>query len=238
MLGERKANIRLNDFKTAPSDKYTVLIADVNYKMKFNRFKNVEEEMLNFKYIILDEKPMPEEKDGMTRGVVFTHAVSQSLGSGSWLMKLAKAVLGRDLTKEELNQESPKFFNPESLVGKQVDVMITEDPNKDGTAMFNNVQSYIKNVRPLKPVEISNAGQTVVESVSQPTTKVAEVPDLNPGLNTFISDVEKGDEGDKSSGNPESSEEAEESLEELELKLKRAKEKKKEALKKEPDLDD
>jgi len=238
MLG-RKADIRIGgDFSTVPADKYTVQIADVNFKTLFNKWKNQEEEMLNFQYVVLNEKPMPETEDGKdagtTRGRFIWHKVSQSLSTKSWLMKLAKAVYGRDLTKEELDPKSPKFFDPEKLVGKQVDVMVTEDPNKDNTAMFNNVVSYSKTVKPLEPLTISRAGQTVMESATKPAVmEGATVPNLNPGLDNFLDDLDK----DKEEPEVEEAEktetaeieEEEESLEELEAKLKLAKARAKEA---------
>jgi len=238
MLG-RKADIRIGgDFSTVPADKYTVQIADVNFKTLFNKWKNQEEEMLNFQYVVLNEKPMPETEDGKdagtTRGRFIWHKVSQSLSTKSWLMKLAKAVYGRDLTKEELDPKSPKFFDPEKLIGKQVDIMVTEDPNKDNTAMFNNVVSYSKTVKPLEPLPLTKTGQTVIESETKPAVAEVDVPNLNPGLDNFLDDLEKDKEETKTE-DPEETEdqeeeaEEEESLEELEAKLKLAKAKAKEA---------
>lgn len=226
MLG-RKADIRIGgDFSTVPADKYTVQVADVNFKTIFNKWKNTEEEVLNFQFIVLDDKQMPDESS--TRGKYIWHKVSQSLSSKSWLMKLAKAAYGRDLTKEELDPRSPKFFNPEDLVGKQVDAMVTEVPNKDETALFNNVVSYTKTIRPLAPLTTSNTGQSVVESESLPAiTDGVAVPNLSPTLDNFVSRVEETPE-DKVSGDSED-EASEDSLEELEAKLKLAKAKAKEA---------
>ena len=57
MLEGKKLNIKIGgDFEPIPMDKYTVQIADVNLKSQFNKFKGVEEEMLNFQYVILDKK--------------------------------------------------------------------------------------------------------------------------------------------------------------------------------------
>lgn len=221
MLG-RKADIKVGgDFGTVPADKYTVQIADVNFKTMFNKFKGEEEERLNFKYVILDDKPMHEDDDGSTRGRFLWHAVTQSLSTRSWLMKLAKAAYGRDLTKEELDRESPKFFDPEGLIGMQVDVMVTEDPNKDNTAVFNNVTAYSKTRTKLDPVDVERAEQTVVEDASQPAVPVADTPNLNPELDNFLDGLE--DAGDKEEKAEETVKAPEKTVEELEAELKAAK---------------
>lgn len=227
MLG-RKADIRVGgDFSTVPADKYTVQIADVNFKTRFNKWKQKDEEMLNFQYVILNDNPLTDEngkEDGTTRGKYLWHLVSQSLSTRSWLMKLAKAVYGRDLTKEELDPTSPKFFNPEDLIGKQVDVMVSEDPNKDNTAMFNNVAVYSKTVKPLESWEVTSTGQAVIESESKPITEGVSAPDLNPELDKFLEESAKED----SSGDTEA-EDAEAEAKALEEQLRVAKEKAKKA---------
>jgi hypothetical protein len=225
MLGGRKPNIKVGgDFGTVPSDKYTVQIADVNFKTRFNKWKNEDAEGLNFQFVILDEK---EDAEGeTTRNRYLWHFMSQSLSSRSWLMKLAKAVYGRDLTKDELDPKSPKFFNPEDLIGKQVDVLVTEDPSKDGTATFNNISSYSKTIKPLEPIALERSKQAVVEAESSPVT--VDLPNLNPELDKFLEDVSKDEE--KSEEVEEVAEESdEESLEELEAKIKLAKAKAKKA---------
>lgn len=224
MLG-RKADIRVGgDFSTVPADKYTVQIADVNFKDSFNKFKGVNEEKLNFQYVILNDNPLTDaegKEAGTTRGKYIWHLVSQSLSSRSWLMKLAKAVYGRDLTQAELNPDSPEFFNPESLIGKQVDVMVSEDPNKDNTAMFNNVAVYSKTVKPLEPYSVASTGQAVIQSESKPAiTDSASVPDLNPELDKFI------DEATSETGERDAEKEAkdlEKQLEEARKKVAEAK---------------
>ena len=224
MLGGRKADIKVGgDFGTVPGDKYTVQIADVNFKTRFNKWKNEEVEGLNFQFVILDDKPL--EDGSSTRSRYLWHFMSQSLSTKSWLMKLAKTVYGRDLTKEELDPNSPKFFNPELLVGKQVDLMVTEDPNKDNTAVFNNIVSYSKTVKKMEPFEVANTGQTVVESETKPAvTDGVDIPELGSDFDKFLHSVET----DKSDSTEEE-EDQEESLEELEAKLKLAKAKAKEA---------
>lgn len=234
MLG-RKADLKVGgDFQTAPADKYTVQINDVNFKIGFNSFKGVEEEKLQFNYVILDDKPMVDSEGNQrsTRGITFTDRVSQSLNERATLRKLAKAVLGRDLTKEELDPKSPRFFNPEDLVGKQVGVMLTEDPNKDGTAMFNNVASYVTAIAKLPELPKTQSGQTVVETETKAVNQViVDTPNLAPELDNFLGGLEKDAEEDDDSqeSEAEESEEEELSLEELEAQLKIARAKAKQA---------
>lgn len=195
MLGGKKPDIKVGgDYTTVPSDKYTVQVADVNFKVRFNKFKQEDVEGLNFQFVILDDKPS-EDPDGTTRGHYLWHFMSQSLSSRSWLMKLAKAVYGRDLTPEELDPRNPKFFNPEDLVAKQVDVMVTETPNSDNTAIYNNIIGYSRTNKQLEPWATDlRAGQPVVESATQPAMPVAPSSVLdNPVLDSFLDDIKEED---------------------------------------------
>jgi hypothetical protein len=146
MLEGKKVDVRLGgDFDPIPMDKYTVQITDVNLKPRFNRWKGEEEEILNYQFTVLDEKPMTED-GGTTKYRLLWHGMSPSLSAKSWLLKLARAVYGRELTKAEMEN-----FDPEAIVGKQVDVMVEQNPSKDGTAIFNNIVSYSKTLKLLEP---------------------------------------------------------------------------------------
>jgi len=180
MLGDKETNIKIGgDFDPIPMDKYTVQIADVNLKTQFNKFKGVDQELLVYQYVILDEKAMPEG-DETTRGRLLWHRMTQNLSSKSWLMKLARAVYGRDLTREEL-----EAFDPEALIGKQIDVMVEQKPSTDGSTIYNNVVSYSKVVTPLEPWAIDNTASVTVERESTPATlptpieKTVKLPDLD-----------------------------------------------------------
>jgi len=172
MLGGKKVDVRLGgDFDPIPMDKYTVQIADVNLKSRFNRWKGEEEEILNYQFTVLDEKPMTEE-GGTTRGRFLWHGMSPSLGAKSWLLKLAKAVYGRDLTKPEMEN-----FDPEAIIGKQVDVVVEQNPSKDGTAIFNNIVAYSKTLKQLKPdFEWTDEDRKASKEVEKSTEPAFEDP--------------------------------------------------------------
>lgn len=235
MLG-KKADIKVGmDFGTVPPDKYTVQIADVNFKTMFNKFKGVDEERLNFQFVILDDKKYEDDNGETvsTRGKFLWHAISQSLSTRSHLMKLAKAVYGRELTKEELNPDSPKFFDPEKIVGMQVDVMVTEEPNKDNTAIFNNIKEYMKSRKELEPYEVSREGQVVVEAETRSALSDEEDPLPNAPLDKFIKDIEEESEDDEEEegAEEEESEEDEDEVEALKKQLAEAEAKAKKAKK-------
>ena len=228
MLGERKANIKIGgDFDPIPMDKYTVQIADVNYKTQRNNFKGIEEERLNFQFIVLDDKPVSgDEGAPSTRGRYLWHAVTPSLGQKSWLLKIAKAVYGRDLTKEEM-----LGFDPESIIGKQVDVVVEQNTGKDGVTVYNNIASYAKNTKPLPTVEAKRQEQETVERATEPAIPRAEL--RNTGVasidDPFLDELEGKEEkepGKETKKEVATEEEDEEDPEVLEAKLKIARAKK------------
>ena len=173
MLEGKKIEIKVGgEYDPIPMDKYTVQIANVDAVTQFNKFKGVEQEVLNFQYVILDEKPMPEGKE-TTRGRYLWHRVTPVLSGKSWLMKLAKAVYGRDLTREE--QEN---FDPEDIVCKQVDVMVEQKPSADGSVVYNNIVAYSKTVKELEP-DITDQREHKAEVTKE--SEPAEIPWLDLG---------------------------------------------------------
>jgi hypothetical protein len=219
-----KVTIRTgSDFEPLPADKYTVQIADVSNLMSFNQWQGKEVEVLKYTFIVLDNKLVAEKIGGndMSRGRYLWHKMSPSLSSKSWLLKLARAVYGRELTKTELEE-----FDPEAIIGKQVDVMVDQSPSKDGTAIFNNILSYSKNTKPLTPVE-QKAGKGVVEKTTEPARE-AFVDPLPGGDDPFASEA-KTDTAQKQKELDEilaEDDEEEEDEEALEAKLKAMKAKK------------
>lgn len=204
---DRKVTIKKGgSFDPVPADKYTVQIGDVNLVTR--SFKGKESEKLNYRYIILDEKPMPEGSDEeSTRGKYLWHAVSEVLNERSWLQKLATAAYGHSLSQEEIDN-----FDPEALVGMQVDVMVNQ--TESNGIVYNNIVGYSKTLKKLKeaedPTVVKESKSSVVESKSQPVALPQE--------------VENASSFDKFLNTPS---EEEMSEEELEAKLKEMKSAKK-----------
>ena len=186
MLEGKKIKITTSSgFEPVPMDRYQVWIRDVNLVKQFSPWKGEEVEVLNYQFEILDDKPMPAkegEKAESTQGRFLWKRCSPSLNPKSWLNKLVNGVIGRDLTKEEAEN-----FDPESLVGKQVMVMVEQTPGKDGTTIFNNIVAFSKPVKDLevKDIELAKPPK-MVERATVPVTAPQE--EENP--DKFIQDLE------------------------------------------------
>ena len=212
MLNGIKVEIKKSEFEVLPMDRYTCLITDVNLiqQQKFQSTEN--EDVLNYQFQVLDDKNMQNAlgEDVTVRGRLIWHRCRLAFNERSWLCKLSKAVIGRDLTREEINT-----LDPESLVGKQVDLMLEQNPSKDGQRMFNKVVVFSKNTKPLKPLE----GQTVTRGaqVIEKKTAPAVAPDADNEADQLVADlkVEESEESD---------------VADLEAKLAEAKKKRAEAL--------
>ena len=195
MLEGKKVIIKTSedmpDFEPIPADKYPCQIVDVNAVEQANSFKGgAMETRLNYQFVILDEKK-EDEKLHTLRGRYLWKRTSLSLHEKSWLWKLAKAVYGRDLTIDE-----QKSFDPESLVGKNVDCMVEQAPSKDGTKIYSNIVSFAKAYKvglsgqKLEPFDFAEAKakseerKKGIERSSQPV--VSDDP--------FIQDMEKDKE--------------------------------------------
>ncbi len=167
MLNGVKPEIKIGgDYDTIPMDKYTTQIVDVNLE-EVTKWQSVDkEEVLNYKFVILDDKEIEGEAGNVssTRGRFLWHKIRLVYGPQSWLAKLAKAVIGRDLTKEEV-----ETLDVESLVGKQVDVMTENKDSKDGTRTFTNIKVFSKTKKELEPIgDVAKA--QVVEKTTVPVT--------------------------------------------------------------------
>jgi len=182
MMNGQTVKIKVgSDFDPIPMDKYTCQIVDVNLVKQFNQFKGEEQEVLNYQFSVLDNKPMPAKtakgEELTTRGRFLWRRCTPSLSEKSWLLKLAKAAYGRDLTKEEMEN-----FNPENLVNKQVDVMVEQVPSKDATTIYNNIVAFSKTIKPLEAFINTNTDNVAdveksTSPVVAPDVKKSEDPD-------------------------------------------------------------
>jgi len=176
----QKIKIRVGgDFDPLPADKYTCQIADVTLVEQFNKFKAENQQMLNYKFVVLTDNELvkvPEEfqneltKDKQkesTRGRFLWKRCSMSMHQKSWLYKLTKAVYGRELTKKEQEE-----FDPNALIGKQVDVMTEQSVGQDGITVYSNIVSFTANKKPLTPIvaEIPTGKSTESKSAFQAPT--------------------------------------------------------------------
>ena len=144
MLNGRKIIIRTSEdlpsFEPLPDDKYTVQIVDVTAVDAPNPYKGgAVETKFNFQFVQLDDKKEAKAGGPSLRGRYLWKKTSTSMHEKSWLRKLAKAVYGRDLTIDE-----QKSFDPESIIGKRVDVMTEQSPSKDGSKIYANIISFTK----------------------------------------------------------------------------------------------
>jgi len=189
MLNGKKVEIKTNEgFAILPSDKYTVQIVDVNLvtQLKY-RSATEEEDVLNYKFQILDENPMPKvegEDDTTTRGRFVWKRCRLALNSISHLGKLAAAVEGHILTKDEIGK-----FDPESIVGKQLDVMVNQKPSKkDPEIVYNNIIEFMKTLKELEPLPIEDRDTETIEK-STKTVVSAKAPDAE--AENFIKDLKE-----------------------------------------------
>ena len=169
------------DFSSIPADKYTTQIVDVDLVTQKKYMSQEEEDVLNYKFVILDDKPIEGDEKG-TRGRFVWKRVPLFIGGEkSWSNKLFRAVLGHELTKEEKEN-----MDPESVVGKQVDVFVEPKPAKDGGKVWDNITNFLKTTKQLEPVADVQPANVVVNNAS----KAVEMPaDEDP--ESVIADLKK-----------------------------------------------
>jgi hypothetical protein len=218
MLNGQKLEIRVGgDFAPIPADKYTCQIADVKITKQLNFTKTAEEEVFQYKLVILDEKEIPVtegEEPQTTRGRFLFRNCSPAFSTKSWLGKLATAVYGRELSKEEMEK-----FDAESIIGRQVDALVqqNEGTGKNSGRVFANIVAFTKTTKPLSPMSDNEI------ATAQPAVEKTSTPAVAPSANdpeAFIAQTEKEGADAKSEGSSEDDEVAA-----MEKKLAEAKEK-------------
>jgi len=157
-------------FNPIPMGAYQCLIADVELVTAFNSFKGIDEDKLKYTLLVLDDNKC--EDGTSTRGRHLFKRCTNSVHEKAELTKMVKAVLGRNLTKEETES-----FDVESIVGKQVKVLVEQAPSKDGTTIWNNITSFSHADKDMEPVAYT-AKPAVVEKSSHPVA--VEEEDIDP----------------------------------------------------------
>jgi len=178
MLNGIKPTIRVgvSNFNPISDGAYTLQIVDVSIVSGFNKFKGIDEEKLNYQFAVLDD--VKQEDGSSSRDRYLWKRCSLSMNEKSWLYKLARAVVGRDMTKEEMEK-----FDAESIVGKQVKALVSQSPSSDGSIIYNNIMSFSKADKQLEAVEFTAKPKSVeVESKSV-------VEDIDP--DKLIEEIEK-----------------------------------------------
>jgi hypothetical protein len=113
-----------------------------------------------------------------------------------------------------MTTEQRESYNLDSLAGKQIDALVSKEPNKDGTAIYNNIQSFEKCEKELEAME-----EVVTTKDTTVKTTAVEVPAQAPAepetAESFIESLGK-----------EEAEEEDEEQKALEVKLAALKAKK------------
>lgn len=161
MLNGIKPTINVGgNFSPIPEGAYICQIVDVNLVSGLNKFTGMDQDKLNYQFAILDD--IKAEDGTSTRNRYLWQRCSLSMNEKSWLYKLATAVNGRTLSKEEMEN-----FDPEALIGKTVKCLVGQKVSGDGSKVFNNILSFSKADKVLEAVEFSPK-PSVVEKESKP----------------------------------------------------------------------
>lgn len=152
------------DFSPIPADLYQVQIVDVDTVTQMNPFKGKEEELLNYKFAILDDKKDNEGNE--LRGRFLWKRMSPTFSDRSWALKMVKAIWG-DMSQDEL-----KSFDFNAPVGKQIKVMVEEKPSKsDNAIIYNNITSFVNAKTELKAVEYETKPSEIINTSTPVATE-------------------------------------------------------------------
>lgn len=164
-----------------PENIYQVELLDINSETRATydtRFASDEEQIketvFKFQYTLLSGKNKEEELRGRN---VWHNFVPASLYIGkngkNALYRIVEALIGRELTQEEeANGINGEFLN--DLIGKQCRIGTKHKASKDGSKVFDNVETYYaieKEETPLTADEKEEARVKVKDGVKEEAKK-------------------------------------------------------------------
>lgn len=132
-----------SEYPPIPSNIYQVELLDVNLEEK-PAYKQPEkiENVYSFQFVLLAGK---DKDGGSLRGRnIWANFVPSYFYIGkngkNNLYKIVEGLLGRELTIEEEASMSSDFIN--SLIGKQVRILVDNKPNKEGK-VYSRIENYL-----------------------------------------------------------------------------------------------
>lgn len=150
-----------------PEDVYQTEITDIEYKVEPNRFKKEvsdpdEKQVMSFEFTIIEEGPHYGRKVWQKMAPIKPYPPSAA--NSSWIYRLATAMEGHAITREEADKYGSSNIN--GYIHKQVRVTIKHKPSKDGSKTYNNIEGFltIKSELPL-------FDEKKVPTENQPTDK-------------------------------------------------------------------
>ncbi len=172
-----------------PENIYQVELLDINSEKRptyDTRFFPAEEQELEtvfkFQYTLLAGKDKEEELRGRNVWHNFVPATLYISAKGkNVLYRIVEALLGRELTQEEEAEGiSGEFLN--DLIGKQCRIGTKHKASKDGTKVFDNIDTYYAiegELEKLTDEEKENARVKVKDEKEEVVEEVAKEVDEN-----------------------------------------------------------
>jgi hypothetical protein len=157
------------EFDPVPEDTYQVQISDINLKTKMNSYRNEEEEVLDFEFVILNEGKCRGRR--LWKNVRPVVAPPGSSSKPSWLYVIASKALERELEFGEI-----AGFEPNSLIGRQLRVVVNCAPGSNGKT-YNNIIGFQVKKGDLEPFE---KNESPVAPLQQPAVDRPEEDGRSP----------------------------------------------------------
>jgi hypothetical protein len=138
-----------------PEDVYQTEITNIEYKVEPNRFKQKdtdpdEVQRMNFEFTIIEEGPYYGRKVWQKMAPIKPYP-PQGKGKSTWVYRLASAMEGHSITKDEADRYSTSNIN--GYIHRQVRVTVKHSaPNAQGK-QYSNVESFLSIKSELPPFD-------------------------------------------------------------------------------------
>jgi hypothetical protein len=125
-----------------PPDIYQCEITDIEYKLEKNNYKKSETDpdevqKMHFEFTIIEDGPCYGRK--LWKGMSYTVPIPGSNGMVSWIWRIASAIAGHPITKDEGEKYTTSDIN--GFIHRQLRVGVVEKLKQDGQTLKNDIES-------------------------------------------------------------------------------------------------
>lgn len=180
-----------------PADVYQTEITAIDYRVEPNRYKTLatdpdEKQVMNFEFTIIEEGPHYGRKVWQKMAPIKPYP-PQSKGKPTWVYRLATAMEGHPITKDEADRFGSSQIN--DYFHCQVRVNITESPARDNGKQYNNIEAFltIKEKLPkFDPDKVPKENQPADATVTSTTS--ASEPEVSADIAEMAGSMEASGE--------------------------------------------
>ena len=167
------------EWELLPEDVYQMQVTDISEEE--GEWKGEKKQQMKFEFTVIQDGASYGRKLWL-RMTPCRPVPAGSTGKPSWIWRIASAIAGHPLTKEEGEQYDIARIN--ALIGKQLRATVNVSEVKPNGKQYNNIQSFLVVKTQLPPFD-----EAKVPKENQPQTAAQQVAATAAAVDDFFADA-------------------------------------------------